>query len=223
MVNKNNEKGRSMIEVMGYMGVVIAVVAGIGHLVANAFDNYKYSKAYIQLTDLAGGIVRAAAVDADYREVIKMVNGTHDEALKNREGQRIIPASFGRTANGLINAFGGKVTVSLPPETGVILDEGVTQDDGSVMHSDKFAIAFEGLSRKQCIEMAMKDWENNHNIDLYAIIINTNNYWYWPVYTQGSTDDNTLPIKRSAVTGTGNGDMGQCDQDTDNVIMWIFN
>ena len=73
------------------------------------------------------------------------------------------------------------------------------------------------------IEMAMKDWDNNHNIDLYAIIINTNNYWYWPVYTQGSTDDNTLPIKRSAVTGTGSGDLGQCDQATDNVIMWLFN
>lgn len=218
MINRNNENGRSMVELMGYMGVTIAVVAGIGHLVANAFDNYKYSKAYIQLTDLAGGIVRAAAVDADYANVVSMVND-----ITNAEGQRIIPASFGRTANGLVNAFGGRVTISLPPETGVILDEGVMHDDGSVTHSDKFAISFEGLSRKQCIEMAMKDWDNNHNIDLYAIIINTNNYWYWPVYTQGSTDDNTLPVKRSAVTGTGSGDLGQCDQATDNVIMWLFN
>ena len=223
MVNKNNEKGRSMIEVMGYMGVVIAVVAGVGHLVANAFDSYKYSKAYIQLTDLASGIVKAASVDADYKEVIAMVNGTHSEEFKNREGQKIVPASFVRRDNGFINAFGGKVTVSLPPETGVILDEGVTRDDGTVVHSDKFAIAFEGLSRKQCIEMALKDWENNHNIDLYAIIINTNKYWYWPVYTLGTDDDNTLPVKRSAVTGTSNDDMGQCDRENDNVIMWIFN
>ena len=69
---------------------------------------------------------------------------------------------------------------------------------------------------------------NNKNIDLYAIIINSNNYWYWPAYTtftevEGVVADNTLPVTRAAVAGTDINDKGQCDRDTNNVIMWIFN
>ena len=229
MLRRDDEKGRSMVEMMGYMAVAISLVASVGHLVAKAFDEYKYSKAYIQLSDLVGSIVRASAIDADYQEVVKMVNGESIEASKNKEGQKLIPGSYRRIGNTLYHAFGGKVTISLPPvDGGINLGEAINEAEDETAHSDKFAVTFEGLTRKQCIEMALKDWNNNKNIDLYAIIINSAHYWYWPAYTvftevEGVVVDNTLPVTRVAVTGTGDDDEGQCDREINNSIMWIFN
>lgn len=229
MIRRDNEKGRSMVEMMGYMAVAISLVAAVGHLVAKAFDEYKYSKAYIQLTDLVESVIQASAIDADYQEVVKMVNGESVDANKNKEGQKLIPGSYRRIGDTLYHAFGGKVTISLPPvDGGINLGEAINDAEDETAHSDKFAITFEGLSRKQCIEMSLKDWNNNKNIDLYAIIINSMHYWYWPAYTaftevDGVVADNTLPVTRVAVTGTGGSDEGQCNRDTDNSIMWIFN
>lgn len=225
MLKRDNETGRSMVEMMGYMAVAISLVASVGHLVAKAFDDYKYSKAYIQLTDLVDSIVQAAAIDADYQEVVKMMNGESVDAKKNAEGQKMIPSSYRRIGKTLYHAFGGKVTISLPPVDGAIdLGEAINDAEDETAHSDKLAITFEGLNRKQCIEMSLKDWNNNKNIDLYAIIINSTNYWYWPAYTSFSgTTDNTLPVTRVAVAGTGDSDEGQCNRDKNNSIMWIFN
>ena len=212
----DNEQGRSMIEMMGYMAVAMAFVVSVGNLVAHTMEEYKYSKAYVQLTDLATGVVRAAAIDADYKEVVDGINDGVSQYTK------IIPASFRRKGANIYHAFGGDVDISLPPaDADLNLGEAVSSDEETA-HSDKFAITFNGLTRRQCIEMAMKDWQNNKNIDLYAIVINSNNYWYWPAYTT-YTDDNTLPVTRVDVTGTDDSDLGQCNRDTDNVIMWIFN
>lgn len=231
MLNRNNEKGRSMVEMMGYMAVGIALVASVGRLVANAFDEYKYSRAYIQLTELVNGIVKAAAIDADYQDVVERINGQKTQDNENKEGQKLIPSSYRRIGNTLLHAFGGTVTISLPPvDSSLNLGEAVNDAEDETAHSDKLAITYEGLTRRQCIEMALKDWQNDRNVDLYAVVINSTNYWYWPIYTGltespdnvCNTPDNTLPVRRFCVAGD-NDSKGQCNKEKGNVIMWIFN
>ena len=101
---------------------------------------------------------------------------------------------------------------------------------------DKFAVIFENLRKKQCIEMGMKDWSKNQYADLYAIYINDKYKWYWPAYGNDSGSESTdianeLPVTRAKLTGVGGGDEsiseadrnGQCEDNSSNKIMWIFN
>ena len=208
MKYKVSENGRSMVEMMGYMAVMLALITMIGRIVTNAFDEYKYSKASLQLTDLADAIARAAAVEPNYSDIVKMVNGTHEDAAKNQQGLKIIPGTFRLVGRKILHAFGGEVKVDLPPS--------------EIGGNDKFAIKMEGLKKRQCVEMAMKDWSKNQNVDLYAVIINKTNYWYWPVYS--GEVDNVLPVTRVKLTGTGEvGSTAQCSKEKDNDIIWVFN
>ena len=206
------QQGRSMVEMMGYMFVVLTVVVAIGNMVANAFEEHKYSQASIQLTDLVGTIVKAAAVDPDYKDVVSMINGTSGDANKNAEGRKMIPYSFRvvstNTKNTLYHVFGGEAKVTLNP---------LSESDGN----NKFGITFTGLTRKQCMELATKDWQKNQYADLYAVKINSNNVWYWPVYK--SSPANSLPITRAKLTGTTADDNGQCSESgKKNQVMWVF-
>ena len=186
IISRNTQSGRSMVELMGYMAVVITVVAAVGNMVANAFDEYKYSKAYTQLNDLVNSFVRASAIDDGYADVVD-----------NKEELNLIPSSYKNVDGHYYHIFGGEMNV-----------------DGT----EQLTITYDNLSKKQCVELALKDWENNRNVDLYAIIINDTS-WYWPVYT--SNVENSLPVKRSSVAGTGENN-GQCRGDN-NTIKWIFN
>ena len=197
MKNRIIQSGRSMVEMMGYMAVVLSVTAGIGTLISNTYDEYKYSKASLQISDLAAAIVRSSAVDADYTDVVANVSAVNDK------GRKIIPKSFRVVGTRIYHAFGGTVTVA-------------TVDDDPT----KFTIRFNNLKRKQCIELAMKEWQNNKSVDLFEIAVNSN-YWYWAAYSDVGDTDNTLPVKRSIVAGS-DAHTAQC-RDENNVIMWVFN
>ena len=200
MKNKIIQSGRSMVEMMGYMAVVLSITAGVGTLISNAYSDYKYSKASLQISELASAIVRASAVDADYDEITSKFGGV---SLSD-EAKKLIPKSFRVAGAKIYHAFGGQVTIGTP-----------TGD------KTRFSIQFQRLSRKQCIELAMKEWQNNKSVDLYEIIINNNEPWHWAAYEAGST--NVLPVKRSAVAGAhSDDDNAQCSERYNN-ITWIFN
>lgn len=206
---KSTQAGRTMIEVMGYMAAVMAIVAGVSKIISGAYTEYKISKASLQLSDLAGAIVKASTVDANYEEVVNMIKGSSSLSNHRRsEGLKLIPTSYRvvkkNNTNNIYHAFGGEVSVSIPTESGL---------------SDKFAITFSGLSREQCIELGMKEWINNKIVDLYAMIVNQKDYWYWPIY---ASDGSALPATRSALAGASVDDQGQCSR-TSNQITWIFN
>lgn len=210
-LKETQQSGRSMLEMMGYMGVVIVIVAGISKLVNNVFGEFRMSEASNQLTELSTAIVQASAIDIDYKDVINAIkNGT-------AEGKKVIPSSFRVSGSGanqkIYHALGGNVAV------GITSDEACSLADTC----NKFTITFEGLSREQCIELAMKDWQSNKISDLYAIVINNKYYWYWPIYTAFTASDTikSLPVVRSAVAGTDS--EGECETGRTNSIMWMFN
>ena len=215
-----------MIETLGYLAVVIVVAAGIGSLVSSAFSDYKLSKASLQINDLASAIIKASAADDGYDDVVTKINKcisqtkakttsenekdeitAKDDTVDAREC-RIIPSTYRVSAGKMYHAFGGEVTIGITDE-----------NDYSTGTSEKLTITFAGLNKKQCVELAMKDWLSNKLVDLYAIEINEHS-WYWNTYGEDGT--NPLPIRRSVVAGTGE-DNGQCSSKKSNTIMWIFN
>lgn len=192
MKRNNCENGRSMVEMMGYMAVVMSVIVAVGKIVTNAFNEHKYSQASIQLGELAVSVAKAGAIEKDYSSVISSVN----------DKKKLVPTSFRVAGNKIFHVFGGEVDLSV---------------DSS--EPDKFSVTYKGLRRKQCIELAMKDWRRNKNVDLYALGVN-GEYFYWPVYKK---DSNSLPMTRAKLTGTSENDKGACSKDTGNTITWIFN
>ena len=183
------EKGRSMVEMMGYMAVVMTVIVAIGKMVTNVFNEHKFSQASLQLGDLAAAISKAGAMEKDYSEV---------------NFSKYIPTTYRVAGNKIFHVFGGEVLIA------------AVSDDPS-----KFSVTFKGLRRRQCIELAMKEWQRNQNVDLYAIGVN-NNFLYWPVYKSGEPAT-SLPMTRVKLTGKGENDAGLCNLATGNVITWIFN
>lgn len=199
MNNKITQSGRSMIEVMGYMAAVMAIIAGVSKIITGSYNQYKLSKASIQVSDLAGAIVKSSTVDPNYDDIIKSIkDGT-------KEGRRLLPTSFKmNSSNKIYHAFGGEVTLGIP-------------------EAGKFSITFLSLTREQCIELGMKEWINNKVVDLYGITINGHD-WAWPIYADAASGISALPTKRSALAGASVSDQGQCDKSgKGNSIMWIFN
>ena len=196
MQYKSNQSGRSMVEMMGYLMVMMGVIIAIGRIVSSAFDNHKYSTASLQLTELVNAMVKASAIDVDYSEVVTKIN-TADGA------RELAPNTYRVVGSTIYHAFGGKVTVST--------DAGDTT---------KLSVQYSNLSKKQCVELAMKDWSKNQYADLFSVNVN-GNMWYWRAYGdkdgaavalgEGECDGSVcaLPMKRSALTGTG-GAAGQC-------------
>lgn len=198
MNNMITQSGRSMIEVMGYMAAVMAVIAGVSKIITGSYNQYKLSKASIQVSDLASVIVKASTVDPNYNDTVDAIKKGTDI------GRRLLPSSFKMDNNKKIyHAFGGEATL------GIL--------------NDKFTITFTGLTREQCIELGMKEWINNKIVDLYGIDINGNK-WTWPIYADTTSGISALPTKRSALAGKDLNDEGQCNKTgKSNSIMWIFN
>lgn len=198
MNNTITQSGRSMIEVMGYMAAVMAVIAGVSKIITGSYNQYKLSKASIQVSDLASVIVKASTIDPNYDDTVDAIKqGTN-------KGRRLLPSSFKMDNDKKIyHAFGGEATL------GIL--------------NDKFTITFTGLTREQCIELGMKEWINNKIVDLYGIDIN-GNQWAWPIYADTTSGISALPTKRSALAGKDLNDNGQCNKPgKSNSIMWIFN
>lgn len=205
MNNTITQSGRSMIEVMGYMAAVMAVIAGVSKIITGSYNQYKLSKASIQVSDLASVIVKASTVDPNYNDTVDAIKNGTDTGL------RLLPSSFKMDNKKIYHAFGGEVALGNPPK-----------DDGECCDLSKFYIKFENLTREQCIELGMKEWINNKVVDLYGITINGHD-WTWPIYAGTTSGVSALPTKRSALAGKDLNDEGQCKPGKSNSIMWIFN
>ena len=235
---RNEQRGRSMVEMMGYIAVVMTLLVSIGHIISSAFGDYKFSKANIQITELANSITKAGAIEEDYSLIVGMINNTAGTAAQKAEGLKLIPSSFRVVGRKIYHAFGGLVEIKIPAASDVIGESG------------KFAITYHNLNKNQCIDLAMKNWLNNQYADLYAIVINgsSGSAWYWPAYTNLTNDTEeteeedseesaenavtstvckicTLPVQRAEVAGTSMTDNndGQCKDHNNNTIMWVFN
>ena len=206
MNNTITQSGRSMIEVMGYMAAVMAVIAGVSKIITGSYNQYKLSKASIQVSDLASVIVKASTVDPNYNDTV--------DAIKQGTN-KLLPSSFKMDSNKKIyHAFGGEVTLGHPP---------YENEHHTCCDLNKFYIKFENLTREQCIELGMKEWINNKVVDLYGITINGHD-WTWPIYADTTSGISALPTKRSALAGKDLNDDGQCNKPgKSNSIMWIFN
>ncbi len=143
------QSGRTMLEAIGYISVMIAITIALTAAVNSGYDRFRTGRINQQLVDLK------KVISQRYVAVEKYDLGIPQTLIK----EKIAPHDMIKGSI-LKHAFGGAVNVY------------------PVASQTMFKINFTKLPKKACIELGSKLWVVNDGSDLYAMKIN-NTVWGW--------------------------------------------
>lgn len=167
---KSEQSGRSMIEALGYISVMMMITISVAASVNSGYYKFKLGRVNQEIVDLKKVVSQRWVASENYKNV----------NFQTLYDEKILPWSIktGSETEGK-HAFGGKVTI------------GKGDDEGCMYY-----IKFEGLPRDACVELAAKVWINNDGSDLEKIKVN-NTQWTWKYTNCGDSVDSNhlLPLK----------------------------
>ena len=147
ILSKNNEHGRSMVEMLGVLAIIgVLSVGGISGY-SKAMAKFKLTKAQDQISMLLMNIRTAFATSPNYNGLVN----------KNAIAYNIAPtdmvpdASVGKTK--INHAFGGDVVVAATTADGT----DVAADAESAV-GQYFFIKLDKLGNEACLSLATSDW-----------------------------------------------------------------
>ncbi len=173
----SEERGSSMVEMIGVIGVLGVLAASVWTLINSARARFRLSQGVLQLQSLEKGVSRFYASAGNY-DGLKNSN-----AIKELIDNRIPPTGMATSENKLRHAFGGEVEIANVPYAN-------EEEYGS--SSDSFTITFKGLDKSQCREMASIVWMQSDAVSLVSIKVGDTKY-VWPNYA-GNGDSKVLPV-----------------------------
>ena len=144
-----NESGRSMIEMLGVLAIIgVLSVGGIAGY-TKAMNKYRTNKVIDQVTMIVTNIRTLYAMQRDY-------NGLDQDVAIN---MGVIPDELGTTAAALQsgNPYGGAVKIR------------ASNSSGTNGTNKAFEVAFNGLSKEACVNLATGDWGSGHSAGLIAV------------------------------------------------------
>ncbi|MBR1600954.1 MAG: hypothetical protein IJ677_05180 [Alphaproteobacteria bacterium] len=153
---KNNENGRSMIEMLGVLAIIgVLSVGGIAGY-SKAMSKYRTNKAIDQATMLITNIRTMFAQQQSYADL----NNSRAVNLALVPEEMIVNPGVSMADDEdrrLRNIFSGEVVVRNSPIDA--LDASADEEsDGSTKGQGAFIVTFFGLSRDACIQIATSDW-----------------------------------------------------------------
>ena len=176
---KTEQKGRSMIEMLGVLAIIgVLSVGGISGY-SKAMAKFKLTKAQDQISMLLINIRTAFSGSPSYEGL------TNQTAVQlNIVPGDMLPGGIGNysnvgTSDGILNAFGGNVKIS---------------NSGATNSGAYFIITYYGLGKETCTSLASSDWGSD---GMVSIKVNNN------THTVGT---DTLPI--SAITAVNECNQG---------------
>lgn len=146
---KTNQFGRSMIEMIGVLGIISVLATGLITLVSKVFDKYKQSTITTQIRDLQKNIRMRYSPMVDYK---KLVNpGSLAELIK----ERVIPTNM--VIDGKVyHAYSGPVIFAATDYT--------------------YSITFNTLKKEGCIDLLNLSWTVNDTSDLVELVVNNKKF-----------------------------------------------
>ena len=139
-IYKNEEAGRSMVEMLGVLAIVgVLSIGGISGY-SKAMAKFKLTKAQDQITMLLMNIRTAFATSPNYDGL----NNTSAVNYNIAPGD-MVPGGSGSKIN---HAFGGDVTVKVTDSSG-------SEDKTAGQY---FFIKLDKLGREACVSLATSDW-----------------------------------------------------------------
>ena len=134
---KNNQSGRSMVEMLGVLAIIGVLSAGGLAGYSKAMFKHKLNSTMDQLTMLVTNIRTMYGTQDNYNNL----------SVAQAYGLGIIAASASQGTNHsqMINPFKGDVELESAVVKGTIADSG-------------FVVSYEGLPKEACIALATSDW-----------------------------------------------------------------
>ncbi len=139
---KNNENGRSMVEMLGVLAIIGVLSAGGLAGYSKAMFKHKMNSTLDQLTMLVTNIRTMYGTQDNYDGL------SASQAIK----LGIIPAAMQGANSTLVSPFKGPVTIVATSAT----TAGVTAQTGAA--ATAFAVTYSGLPAEACINLATADW-----------------------------------------------------------------
>ena len=158
ILSKNDQKGRSMVEMLGVLAIIgVLSVGGISGY-SKAMAKFKLTKAQDQISMLLMNIRTAFATSPSYEGL----NNTTAVSFAIAPGD-MYSGDLAAISNvhHLNNAFGGEAHVfscdTEPASNGEMAElscAGIVEDNSSQF----FAVAMSGLGREACVSLLSSDW-----------------------------------------------------------------
>ena len=142
---KNNQSGRSMVEMLGVLAIIGVLSAGGLAGYSKAMFKHKLNSSMDQLTMLVTNIRTMYGTQENYKDL----------SVKQAYGLGIIAASAstGTSGSAMVNPFKG--AVELAPWNAAA---GAAPTEGTDSTNSGFKVTYKGLPKEACISLATADW-----------------------------------------------------------------
>ncbi|HCU58744.1 MAG TPA: hypothetical protein DIC64_02050 [Alphaproteobacteria bacterium] len=215
MIKENShQQGRTFIETIAYIMVMITVTVSFASLVSRGYYKYECSAIQQELTDLKKTISMRYSIDGQYANV-KWDDLCEDgigprslmpERICSEDDEKVQCRCSSQRG---LHTFDGPVNI------------GPSDCNSSNTHCNTFFIEFKELPQDICAQLASKAWDTMDGSDLDRLKVN-NTTWGWP--NSPITDENGNRNQADKEFPVLVDDaIGACIEGYENKITWYFN
>ncbi len=173
-IMKINEKGRSMIEMLGVLAIIgVLSVGGIAGY-SKAMAKFRANKTIDQVSHIVANVRILFGSQKNYADLAKDSSVTNVPSLMYKA--HVFPDEMlGGTAGDSMawtdwnNAYGG--SVELYSASRFAIENGSGQNDATKKHK-AFMIVFGGIPKEACVDLASQNWDASSGSGLIAFAIN---------------------------------------------------
>ncbi len=213
----SHQEGRTIVETLGYIMVMIAVTVSFAAAVSRGYYRYESSAIQQELSDLKKVITIRYAADGHYNNV------KWDDLCADKAGPKSLMPSIecDSTQGCKCKVQRGRHSFDGPVDIGPA-DCSVQEDDDKETCLTYF-IEFRELPKDICAQLASKAWDNMEGSDLERMVVSQGSNhqapktWVWqfsPISEEQG--DKELPPKMTDIVDA-------CSSKYDNTITWYFN
>ncbi len=159
ILSRNDQKGRSMVEMLGVLAIIgVLSVGGISGY-SKAMAKFKLTKAQDQITMLLMNVRTAFATSPSYSGLNVPNAIAYNIAPGDMVTTKITNTNNGTASGGaLSSAFGGSVVVESCGESTSSLTQKCSTLDNQTGNVQYFAIEMNRLARETCVSLGSSDW-----------------------------------------------------------------
>ncbi len=195
-INKINQSGATMLEAIGVLTIIIMLGVSIIKLINSIYAIFTQNMVSGEVRDLQKAISDIYRFEGNYNVLFD--NGDTSKYLCDN---KIAPFQM-CVNNKLRSRSGGEVRIDKDP---------------NAENNDRYAIIFEDLSQKICVNAAQINWSKDQRSSIYSLTIN-NKTVDLPKNAPSGCDNNgnyCFPISASVA-------MKLCNKEKDNDMVFVF-
>ena len=198
-LSRLNQKGSSMVEMLGVLAVVSMLGISVIKLVGNVMDMFKQNLVANEVRDLQKAISGRYKFEGNYKELFE--GKTEDETINFLCSNKMAPFKM-CNGSSLKHSMGGAVRISCFLVSGVC-------------DYTKYVLSFENLSDRTCINVAQINWFSKQKSDIYDIFVNEELVGVLPHNKTPDSDEEILPLSTKSILET-------CNRKGENIVTWTF-